>query len=566
MNRSKWIKKTLTALFLAVLPVAFATSVFAATNGQGSGANVPKLAKSGSLKPLAELRRDAANGNADAERKLGGRYAAGHGVKQNIARAAAWLIIARRGSNGHPNGSSATLAKLQAKMTTAQIAEAWNQVGTLYATGRARRNGQTPADHWFRKAARAGNAGAQYTLGLRYEQGRGRVQSNALAVRYFLDAAAQGEPRALDALRSMARSGVGEAETALGWLYANGKGVTRDYRTAYSWWRKAAGQSDPVAQVNLGSLYETGSGVNRDYTKAAHWYREAARLRDTAAQVKIGMLYASGLGVARNYRAAAKWFKKAAGNGDTEAMVKLGNLYARGQGVEKNPAQAATLYAQAAERGNADGQEALGLLMEQGQVVARNEVRTAVLFMLAKTGGNTQAEQSLAALRGTMSKEQFALARRHAEMWRTVHLVRRASQGDLAAFEDLREMADKGVTGAQVAVGTLYQAGVLMVRDFKEAAAWYRKAAAQGSANAYRNLADLYEKGDGVRKNHVRQLEYLMLAAAGGNRHASAQAAELKWKMTPTEIAEAKSQVKGLEVAQAAPQNSAVATIAATEH
>jgi hypothetical protein len=502
---------------------------------------------------LVELRSLAARDDTDAQRNLGGLYATGRGVRQkNYALAAAWLIIAHRDSHSRHHNSSATLTKLQTKMTTAQIAEAWNQVGLLYASGQAGENGQTRAGHWFRKAAKAGNAAAQYSLGQRYQQGRDRVRSNALAVRYFLAAASQGEPHALDALLSMAKSGVAEAETALGWLYANGEGVTRDYTKAYTWWYEAAGQSDPVAQVNLGSLYESGSGVNRDYSQAAGWYRKAAALRDTAAQVKLGTLYANGLGVTRNYHAAADWFKKAAGNGNTEAMVKLGELYANGRGVKQNPAQAASLYAQAAERGNADGQEALGSLLAQGQVVAQNKERAAVLFILAKTGGNDKASQSLAELRATLSPEQLDRAQQHAEMWRTVHLVRRASDGDLAAFEDLRKMASNGVRDAQVAVGTLYNAGVLMVRDYKEAAAWYRKAAAQGSANAYRNLAELYKNGQGVRKNHVKQLEYLMLAAAGGNRHASAQAADLKWTMTPTEVAQATHHVDGLQVAMAA--------------
>ncbi|HYW75123.1 MAG TPA: hypothetical protein VFA48_00650 [Gammaproteobacteria bacterium] len=554
MNRSKLTRKASNILFLAVFLPAFATTAFAAINGQDSHANLSRKTKSGEFKALAELRRDAAKGNVAAERNLGERYATGHGVKQkDYAQAAAWLMIARLGSNNDQHGSSTTLAKLQARMTMAQIAEAWNRVGVLYATGQARKPGQTRVDHWFRKAAKAGNADAQYTLGRRYQQGHGRVQSNALAVRYFLDAAAQGEPRALDALRSMAGSGVGEAETALGWLYANGNGVTRDYTKAYSWWHKAATQSDPVAQVNLGSLYESGSGVDRDYTKAAHWYRKAAELGDTTAQVKLGMLYTSGHGVAQNYRAAAGWFKKAARNGDMKAMVRLAELYANGQGVKKNPAHAATLLAQAAERGNPEGQVALGSLLAQGRVIAPNKEQAAVLFMLAKSDGNVRAKQSLAELQATLSQKQLALAKRHAEMWRTVHLVRRASQGDLAAFEALRKMANNGVTGAQVAVGSLYNAGVLMVRDFNKAAAWYRKAAAQGSANAYRNLAELYKNGQGVRKNHVKQLEYLMLAAAGGNRHASAQAAALKWKMTPTEVAEAKTHVDGLQVARNTP-------------
>ena len=554
MDRSKLIKKACTTLFFCAFILVFGAPAFAAQNSLVRQETAFSAAISGHAKTLTDLRRAAATGDAGAQRSLGERYATGRGVKQkDSVRAAAWLIIAGLDSNGQRGGSPVTLSKLQTRMTTAQIADAWNQVGVLYATGQAGKNTQAQARHWFRKAAEAGNADAQYALGLRYEQGRGRVQSNAEAARYYLDAAAQGQPRALEALQSMARSGVGEAETALGWLYASGQGVGRDYGKAYYWWHKAAGMDDPVAQVNLGSLYESGSGVARDYRKAAYWYRKAGALGDATAQAKIGMLYTSGHGVAQNDTIAAAWFKRAASNGNTEALVKLGELYAKGQGVQKNPARAAAYFAQAAQRGNPDGLEALGSALAQGQGVSRDKERAAVLFMLARTGGNARASQSLSRLQATLSPKQLARAQRHAEMWRTLHAFRRASHGDLAAFGELRKMARDGNTGAQVALGTLYNAGVLMETDLGKAAAWYRKAAKQGSGNAEYNLAELYVKGQGVSKDPVKALEYLMVSAAHGNRRASAQAAALKWQMSPAQIAEAKQNVNGMLVADATP-------------
>jgi uncharacterized protein len=38
----------------------------------------------------------------------------------------------------------------------------------------------------------------------------------------------------------------------LGWMYADGRGVTQDDGQAVSWFRKAAEQGDAVAQNNLG--------------------------------------------------------------------------------------------------------------------------------------------------------------------------------------------------------------------------------------------------------------------------------------------------------------------------
>jgi hypothetical protein len=284
----------------------------------------------------------------------------------------------------------------------------------------------------------------------------------------------------------------------------------------------------------------TASCIAPDHAKAAFWFRKAAEQSYARAQFALAQLYVKGDGLQQNYTRAAYWYLQAARQGNTDAMVKLGDLYAKGQGVKQNAAQAASLYLQAARHGNADGQENLGRMLETGQGVAKNEAQAAVLFILAKAGGNARAAQSLVELKTLISPAQFAWAQRHAETWKIVDLVRRASHGDLAAVRALRKEAAKGVAGAQVALGALYNSGEPMQTDFSKAAAWYHKAAEQGNANAYYNLGELYMKGQGVRKNHVKALKWLMLSAAEGNYQASAQAAALKWKMTPEEIEEAK--------------------------
>ena len=54
-----------------------------------------------------------------------------------------------------------------------------------------------------------------------------------------------------------AEKGLAAAQYALGYLYATGKGVPRDFKQAAIWYRKAALQDDPEAQNNLGALYST---------------------------------------------------------------------------------------------------------------------------------------------------------------------------------------------------------------------------------------------------------------------------------------------------------------------
>ena len=67
------------------------------------------------------------------------------------------------------------------------------------------------------------------------------------------------------------------AQTNLGFLYANGRGVAQDYVEAARWYRKAADQGYADAQTGLGVLFDKGLGVAQDSAEAERWFRKAAR-------------------------------------------------------------------------------------------------------------------------------------------------------------------------------------------------------------------------------------------------------------------------------------------------
>ncbi|HEY7708966.1 MAG TPA: tetratricopeptide repeat-containing serine protease family protein [Candidatus Entotheonella sp.] len=98
-----------------------------------------------------------------------------------------------------------------------------------YATGHAafqRRDYATASQHWS-VAAQAGEAVAQYSLGILHASGLGVPQNYQEAARWFQQAAQQG---------------YGEAQYNLGLLYARGQGVPQDYIQAYKWLELAARQ------------------------------------------------------------------------------------------------------------------------------------------------------------------------------------------------------------------------------------------------------------------------------------------------------------------------------------
>jgi hypothetical protein len=73
------------------------------------------------------------------------------------------------------------------------------------------------------------------------------------AARIFTDLAPLGDAR---------------AQTYLGFMFANGKGVPQNYMVAAGWYRCASQQGFPAAQYMLGLMYDKGQGVPQDYVIA----------------------------------------------------------------------------------------------------------------------------------------------------------------------------------------------------------------------------------------------------------------------------------------------------------
>ena len=166
----------------------------------------------------------------------------------------------------------------------------------------------------------------------------------------------------LQQLKTLATQGSPWAQTQVGQLYANGRGMPQDYATARGWYEKAAAQGHAGAQTQLGQLYADGRGVPQDYKKARQWWEQAALQGNAQAQFNLGQLYTNGRGMAQDYATARGWYEKAAVQGHAWAQAQLGQLYANGRGVPQDYATARGWYEKAAAQGNAWAQAQLALL------------------------------------------------------------------------------------------------------------------------------------------------------------------------------------------------------------
>ena len=106
------------------------------------------------------------------------------------------------------------------------------------------------------------------------------------------------------------------AQFWLGVAYEQGWLGKSNFQEALKWFRKAAAQGDPDAQNSLGQVYEDGEGVRQNYALAAQWYRKAAEhLPDLGGagqgRNNLGLLYLNGLGVPKDRVQAYMWFRLA---------------------------------------------------------------------------------------------------------------------------------------------------------------------------------------------------------------------------------------------------------------
>jgi len=125
-----------------------------------------------------------------------------------------------------------------------------------------------------------------------------------------------------------------------------------DYQRALASWQPLAIQGNPVAQSNLGIMYLDGKGVPQSTSEAVRYLSLSAAAGSSLGQNNLGGLYRDGKGVPRDYVRAAQWFAASAAQGNSAGMYNLGLMYEMGQGMKAEPFHAYMWYTLAAEQGN----------------------------------------------------------------------------------------------------------------------------------------------------------------------------------------------------------------------
>ena len=125
------------------------------------------------------------------------------------------------------------------------------------------------------KKAETGDAQAQFRLGSAYETGQGVGRDAGEAEKWY---------------RRAAEAGLAEAQNSVGSiLQARGQ-----FTEALPWYEKASNQGHALATNNLAYLYDLGRGVTQDRRKGFELYSKAAELGWAEAMWNLANMYGAG--------------------------------------------------------------------------------------------------------------------------------------------------------------------------------------------------------------------------------------------------------------------------------
>lgn len=130
----------------------------------------------------------------------------------------------------------------------------------------------------------------------------------------------------IEDMQRRAEAGEAEAQYELGMCYYKGDGVEQNHEEAVKWFCESAEQGYAPAQFNIGVRYAIGYGVEQNHAEALKWYNLSAEQGYAPAQFYLGSCYENGDGVERNHEEAVKWYRKAAVQEHQEAREALKKL------------------------------------------------------------------------------------------------------------------------------------------------------------------------------------------------------------------------------------------------
>lgn len=326
-----------------------------------------------------------------------------------------------------------------------------------------------------------------------------------------------------------AEAGEAEAQFQLGLIYQFSLGVPRDDAAARSWFARAAAQDHPRALVSLGYMLSVGAGGPVDPMGAERALRRAGEQGEATAWANLAELILQ----ERPAEAAQAiaLLERAVAAGAMNARYRLGRFLVEGEVVPADPSRGRMLLEEAANGGNPLAETYLAYLIFE----ARDEARAAHGFDLARRAAVAELGAALNELGryhmtgfGTprdprRAAAAFAAAGSQGEPsgWFNLALLHASDQYGLADPPRARQAAiraaEMGHVGGAALAGQMLFHAEGGPRDRPGALPYLRIAAQAGQADAQNMLAGLLFNGDGVPADQKAGMDWWEKAAAQGH-------------------------------------------------
>jgi len=231
----------------------------------------------------------------------------------------------------------------------------------------------------LQKAAKDGDAAAQFQLGRAYYRGSGVDKDPKKALELIRTAAEAGDLDAIDSMgffytkgelvkmdegeavkwfRRGVKAGSARSKLNLGLMLRQGKTIQVSAAESLNLMEEAAAAGVPEAKSYLGQLYFSGDRhLKPDFSKSYPHVKAAAEAGDPACQNLMGTFCRDGLGVREDFNEsrsrdeAAEWFRKAAMQNDLKAQSNLAHILGVGSPGCKDPKEAYKWLIIAKDRG-----------------------------------------------------------------------------------------------------------------------------------------------------------------------------------------------------------------------
>lgn len=311
----------------------------------------------------------------------------------------------------------------------------------------------------------------------------------------------------------------GQAEYERGRRRVFGSATGGSAADAFRRLRRVAGGGDPHAAYVVAVALWNGIGTPQDRSQAVQWYQQSSRARDADAEVDLGEIYVSGAAVQRDPAEAFVLFQKAAEQGSARGKYDLGVLYVTQEGAPHDEATALRLYEAAANEGLAIAEYHMGIVLEHkadrdfpsmGKSASDQDYLEAVDWY---SKAAAQCDAAAADALGLYYRKGRGVPQNYASAveW----YLRAADQGML---EGLDEAGDTYFYAAEAAKWGQDTPGFSSppATLYAQAVACWRKAAAQGDAEAQYAVGGAYMRGQGVPQNDVEALSWYLKAAYQG--------------------------------------------------